>query len=89
MTDASLQQKPSYTDQAKTWTAKVADNLHGQAEYLKNKVAGPSTTTVQSYMLCQANVFVDASASSGCEDLRSLCSYGKILHSILNLGKCM
>ncbi|KAL0046637.1 hypothetical protein WJX82_005853 [Trebouxia sp. C0006] len=40
-------QKPSYTDQAKSWTAKVADNLHGQAEYLKNKVAGPSTTAGQ------------------------------------------
>ncbi|DBA69961.1 TPA: hypothetical protein ACH3X2_012452 [Trebouxia sp. C0005] len=39
--------KPSYTDQAKTWTARVADNLHGQAEYLKNKVAGPSTTAGQ------------------------------------------
>lgn len=38
-------QKPSYTDQAKNWTARIADNLHGQAEYLKTKVAGPSDTS--------------------------------------------
>ena len=76
MFDASCSlQKPSYTDQAKSWTAKVADNLHGQAEYLKNKVAGPSTTAVRSCMLCH--------------NLRSLCSYGKSLHSIVNIETCL
>lgn len=40
-------QKPSYTEQAKQWTARAADNLHGQAEYLKTKVVGtPGSTTV-------------------------------------------
>ena len=40
-------QGASYTDQAKDWGSRIAGNLSGQAEYLKNKVAGPGTTTVQ------------------------------------------
>lgn len=43
-----MPQKPSYTEQAKQWTARAADNLHGQAEYLKTKVVGtPGSTTAQ------------------------------------------
>ena len=37
-------QKPSYTEQAKQYTAKGADILHGQAEYLKGKLVGTQGT---------------------------------------------
>lgn len=40
-------QKPSYTDQAKQYTAKGADMLHGQAEYLKSKLVGTQGTGVK------------------------------------------
>ncbi|KAL3145156.1 hypothetical protein ABBQ38_001757 [Trebouxia sp. C0009 RCD-2024] len=36
--------KPSYTEQAKQYTAKGADILHGQAEYLKGKLVGTQGT---------------------------------------------
>ena len=39
-------QGASYTDQAKDWGSRIAGHLSGQAEYLKNKVAGPGTTMV-------------------------------------------
>lgn len=37
-------QKASYTEQAKQYTAKGAEILHGQAEYLKGKLVGTPGT---------------------------------------------
>ena len=60
-------QKPSYTEQAKQWTARAADNLHGQAEYLKGKVVGTSGTGAPVVHLLRAAL------ATSCLDLHCCC----------------
>lgn len=49
-----VSQKPSYTEQAKQYTAKGADMLHGGAEVLKGKLVGTGApgVTLFPYLCC-------------------------------------